>query len=234
MTKLYFVRHGKTDWNAAGRYQGSDGTSHLLPSSYVQIRQLGKYLQRQGQTFAHLYASPLRRARETAIALWPYLPGHPRLTLASGLVEFGLGRWEGASFTDVQAADPGQFAAFRHHPERFDAAVMGAETFAGVQARFTAVVERAVAANDPDANLLFVSHGAALTAGMGALLGTPLAHLRDDGGLRNAGLTVLERQADGRYVQLVRNFADYLSAPADATDVIYWQPSNRRRIRTPL
>lgn len=31
--KLYFVRHGKTEWNLEGRFQGANGDSPLLESS---------------------------------------------------------------------------------------------------------------------------------------------------------------------------------------------------------
>ena len=43
MTTFYFVRHGKTEWNLEGRYQGSHGDSPLLPESYEEIKQLAAY-----------------------------------------------------------------------------------------------------------------------------------------------------------------------------------------------
>ena len=64
MTKLYFVRHGKTEWNNQGRYQGANGDSPLLPESFEQIKALADYL--RGISFAHAYVSPLKRARVTA------------------------------------------------------------------------------------------------------------------------------------------------------------------------
>lgn len=42
--KLYFVRHGKTEWNLEGRLQGSKGDSPLLKESIEQVRELGHYL----------------------------------------------------------------------------------------------------------------------------------------------------------------------------------------------
>ena len=36
MTRLYFVRHGKTEWNLEGRYQGAHGDSPLLAQSYLE------------------------------------------------------------------------------------------------------------------------------------------------------------------------------------------------------
>lgn len=100
MTKLYFIRHGKTEWNNEGRFQGANGDSPLLPESYQQIELLGKHL--QDIKFAHAFASPIKRARTTADETIRYLKQRPELTLQSGLVEFGMGVWEGKTFVDVQ------------------------------------------------------------------------------------------------------------------------------------
>ena len=43
--KLYFTRHGKTEWNQQKRFQGMTGDSPLLSTSYDEIKQLGQYLQ---------------------------------------------------------------------------------------------------------------------------------------------------------------------------------------------
>ena len=37
MTTLYFIRHGKTEWNLGGRYQGARGDSPLLDLSLIHI-----------------------------------------------------------------------------------------------------------------------------------------------------------------------------------------------------
>ena len=42
--KLYFVRHGKTEWNLEGRFQGAHGDSPLLSTSIIELRALGHYL----------------------------------------------------------------------------------------------------------------------------------------------------------------------------------------------
>ena len=51
--KLYFVRHGKTQWNLEGRLQGSKGDSPLLKESIEQVSELGHYV----ISFSKLYIS---------------------------------------------------------------------------------------------------------------------------------------------------------------------------------
>lgn len=220
MTKVYFVRHGKTEWNLEGRYQGANGDSELLNESWHQIEQLGTYLRAEGIIFERVYASPIKRARQTAIGLWPYLVGNPQLTLKSGLKEFALGKWEGQKFIDVKMQYPELYIGFRENPKLWDGPQIGAESFEEVIQRFTNTVHNAVAANKADANLLFVSHGAAITAGVGALLGVPLAELRARGGISNTSLTILETMDNEHYTEIIRNQTDYLSAPKSATDTI--------------
>ena len=43
--KFYFVRHGKTQWNLEGRFQGANGDSPLLEESVHDLEKLGDYLQ---------------------------------------------------------------------------------------------------------------------------------------------------------------------------------------------
>lgn len=218
MTKLYFVRHGKTEWNLEGRYQGASGDSELLPESYKQIKQLGSYLKEEKIVFDHIYSSPIKRARKTAMGVWPYLAGNPRLTLKSSLKEFALGRWEGQKFDDIKKDNLKLYDAFRNHPEKWDGPSIGAETFEEVIERFTVTVNNAINSNPSDANLLFVSHGAAITAVTGSLIGTALADLRKRGGLSNTSLTILETKDNKTFTEIIRNQTDYLDTTETLND----------------
>lgn len=104
MTKVYLIRHGKTQWNLESRYQGANGDSPLLKDSYREIELLASSLQRI--PFVHAYTSPLKRARVTAQALLNHLNPEIPLTIDSRLKEFNLGKMEGMHFEDVAAKWP--------------------------------------------------------------------------------------------------------------------------------
>ncbi|WP_225047352.1 histidine phosphatase family protein [Lacticaseibacillus kribbianus] len=220
MTRLYFVRHGKTEWNLAGRYQGANGDSPLLPESYEQIHQLAGAL--AGVAFAHAYVSPLPRAQETARVLIADLGQAIPVTTTVGMREFDLGKMEGMAFTEVHKRYPQELYAFRHAPADYDPTAIQGESFQALIARMQPVVLDAVAADrSGNANLLFVSHGAALVALIQSLLGTPLADMRKRGGLTNSSVTILEAAGPTLPFSLIRwNDTDFLTKRPDPTDTI--------------
>lgn len=218
MTKVYLIRHGKTQWNLESRYQGANGDSPLLKDSYREIELLASSLQRI--PFEHTYASPLKRARITAQALLNHLNPEIPLTIDSRLKEFNLGKMEGMHFEDVAAKWPEVLKNFRHHPDKYDESLVEGESFLEVIARFRAAIEE-YCRQYPNGNILVISHGAALNAAINALIGTPLAHLKDRGGLSNTSTTILTTN-DGRHFELEKwNDTSYLhKSKVDPTDTI--------------
>jgi probable phosphoglycerate mutase len=215
---LYFVRHGKTEWNLESRYQGAGGDSPLLPQSYEEMNLLGKHLAKV--VFNHIYASPIKRARVTATTINRKLKKHPQISLLSRLEEFHLGKMEGMKFADVERQYPKDFDNFRNHPDLYDPTSIGGESYADVIKRMTPAIINIVQ-NNPNANVLIVSHGAALNAEMNALLGVPLADLRKRGGLANTSTTILESQDLGKSFQLIDwNDTSYLNRKLDETDLV--------------
>ncbi|MCC4485710.1 histidine phosphatase family protein [Limosilactobacillus reuteri] len=218
MTKVYLIRHGKTQWNLESRYQGANGDSPLLKDSYREIELLASSLQRI--PFEHAYTSPLKRARVTAQALLNHLNPEIPLTIDSRLKEFNLGKMEGMHFEDVAAKWPEVLKNFRHHPDKYDESLVEGESFLEVIARFRAAIEE-YCRQYPNGNILVISHGAALNAAINALIGTQLAHLKDRGGLSNTSTTILITN-DGRHFELEKwNDTSYLhKSKVDPTDTI--------------
>jgi broad specificity phosphatase PhoE len=108
---LYYVRHGLTDWNLAGRLQGHRDIP-LNQAGRAQAAQCGQILRdllaRAARPAAHLdyVSSPLSRARETmeimrtTLGLAPAGYGtDPRLS------ELSFGEWEGLTYAEVMQRD---------------------------------------------------------------------------------------------------------------------------------
>jgi broad specificity phosphatase PhoE len=90
VTTLLLVRHGETDWNAAGRLQGQTDRP-LSEFGRGQARKLAGEL--VGEELEAIYSSDLSRARETAEIIGERL-GLP-VVLDPDLREKDWGTWEG-------------------------------------------------------------------------------------------------------------------------------------------
>ena len=102
--KLYFVRHGRTEWNEEGRIQGANGDSPLLESSIQQLEALGRHL---SQTrFDAAYSSDLPRAVHTAQILLKQNQHPTSLQETPALREWQLGRLEGGKIVELKALYP--------------------------------------------------------------------------------------------------------------------------------
>lgn len=218
MTRIFFIRHGKTQWNLAAKYQGAHGDSPLLPESYHEIKLLAHSL--SAVNIAHVFSSPLPRAKTTAEKLIEALHRPIPLTIDSRLAEFNLGLMEGMKFSAVADRWPEVLDNFRHHPDKYDPKVVKSESFESVINRVGAVVHDYVQ-QFPNGNIVVVSHGAALNAAINGLLKVPMNHLKDRGGLSNTSTTIL-KTTDGKDYQLEKwNDTSYLhKTSVDPTDTI--------------
>lgn len=216
--QIYFVRHGKTEWNLASRFQGGHGDSPLLPQSLRDIKKLGQHL--KGTQFRSIFASPLQRAFNTAQGIDDAMNAKLPVVIDERLREFNLGNMEGMKFDDAAKKYPHQIDNFWHHPDQYDPSVLHGETYEHVMKRGRDFAEE-MADRFPDSKdkVLAVSHGAALSAIMGGLLGYPLKDVRKRGGLSNTSLTILETNDGGKtFHPVVWNETDYLGRKLSETD----------------
>lgn len=219
MTKFYFVRHGKTQWNLEGRYQGAHGDSPLLPESYEDIKYLSEYL--RDIQFAKVYTSPLKRAQVTAETLIDDMGINSPIIVCDELREFNLGIMEGEKFKDVEAKYPELIWAFRNSPTDYHEEIIDGESFDAVINRTNKLIKSIAQTADSDDNYLVVSHGAALVAMIKSLAGEQLANLRKDGGLSNTSLTTMETNDAGQSFTLLDwNNTSFLHKKKDITDTI--------------
>lgn len=216
--QIYFIRHGKTEWNLEKRFQGAHGDSPLLPESIRDIHKLGQYL--KSTNFAAIYTSPLNRAYQTASGLKKAMATNLPINQDERLREFDLGAMEGLKFAEATAQYPQQVDDIWNHPEKYDGKSIAGETYPEVIKRGKSFAHD-VAQKYPGQTdkVLAVSHGAALGAIMGGLLNYPLNDLRHNGALSNTSLSILETNDAGETFQLITwNKTSFLGRKLSGTD----------------
>ena len=167
MTTLLLVRHGETDWNREGRWQGFSDTS-LNELGREQARTLAGDL--DGAVGA-VYSSDLTRARETAEILAGSLGLEVRLD--PRLRERGFGSWEGLTMSEIEE----HFGeAHRLWREGEGPGAEDAEPFEAFSARIEAFLGD-VLRQHPGEEVLVVSHGGSIRAIHA--LATGLDYVRD-------------------------------------------------------
>ena len=185
--KLYFVRHGRTEWNEEGRIQGANGDSPLLESSIKQLEALGQHLSRT--YFDAAYSSDLPRAVHTAQILLKQNQHPVTLQETPALREWRLGRLEGRKIMELKALYPEEMEAFRHDLSQFHHELFDAESLSDTTKQTCDFVKN-LKGKEFD-TVLIVGHGANLTASIQTLLGYKPEELRKNGGLDNASVTIL-------------------------------------------
>lgn len=154
MTQLCLIRHGQTDWNLAGRYQGQSDVP-LNATGRAQAQTISQIL--KDQSFAALYSSDLGRARETAEIIGEMLS--LPVQLEPRLREIHQGEWEGQLSTVIRA----RYADLWQERLVDPASVRppGGETVGEVAARVWAALDE-IAQQHPNDSVIIVSHGLAL------------------------------------------------------------------------
>jgi broad specificity phosphatase PhoE len=152
-TRILLARHGETDWNRVGRWQGH-ADPPLNDTGRRQAAELAEHL--IGDGVCAVYASDLRRARETARVV------ADRLGLAvvpdPALREIDVGSWSGLTREEVRERYPDGFARWLDGEIGHDG-----ETREQLTERVVAAVER-IADAHPDEIVLVVTHGGAIRA----------------------------------------------------------------------
>ena len=142
---LYYIRHGETDWNVAGRLQGRHDVP-LNARGRAQASHCGEILRdlfaREVRDPASLdyVSSPLARACETMelarAALGLGAQGYRR---EERLAEIAFGEWEGFTIAQLHTRDPQRIAQREHDKWHF--LPPGGESYEMVSARMRAWYE---------------------------------------------------------------------------------------------
>lgn len=161
---LYVARHGETDWNVAGRWQGHTDVP-LNSMGRLQAKALADRLRTLPLRAA--VASDLSRAQETALIVAGAL-GFGVPYVDPGLRERSFGPFEGLTRAECASRYPEAWSAW----EKNRVPPGDAETLETLTSRVVTAAERAAreAATDAEGALV-VTHGGALRALVAAITG---------------------------------------------------------------
>lgn len=172
MTRLLLLRHGESEWNAAGRWQGQ-ADPPLSRWGEQQARRACELLAGPEYAISAVVSSDLERAQATAGILASALK--VPLSLDPDLREHDVGTWSGLTRSEIEAEWPGAIADWRSGRL---AATPGGERRDALVARVKAAVTRISEAR-PGQTTLVITHGGvigALSRSLGADPGG-VAHL---------------------------------------------------------
>ncbi|MFM7820998.1 MAG: histidine phosphatase family protein [Actinomycetota bacterium] len=127
-TRLLVLRHGQSEWNAEGRWQGQADiklTDQGIAQAKLAATKLGG--------FDLIATSTLQRARHTAEIIAAHLD-HDQLHVDERLKESSIGPWQGLTYAEIEAGWPGYLNS-RRQPEGFEpnSSVVGRMTAAFIE-----------------------------------------------------------------------------------------------------
>jgi broad specificity phosphatase PhoE len=187
--RLVVWRHGRTEWNADGRFQGQldpplDTTGQLQAKAAASV--LANF------DPVSIVSSDADRARATAGVLAEMVAAPVRTD--PRLREIALGGWEGLSRAEVRRRFPVEYAGWLAGD---DIRRGGGETYAEVGVRVAAALADVLATAPAEQTVVAVTHGGAARAIFGVLMGLPAEHWWRMGPLGNARWSVLVAATGG-------------------------------------
>jgi len=210
--RLVLVRHGETDWNRQGRFQGQIDIP-LNTNGLSQAEAAGRAL--AAVHIDRAYTSAMARPRQTAEAILRPHPGVP-LTSTRGLVEIGHGLWEGQLESEIAAGWPDLLAAWKVAPQTVQ--MPEGETLQQVWDRSLQTWQRIALSLASHETALVVAHDAVNKTILCALLGLSPA---DIWAIKqgNGGITVIDypQGASGTPVVAAMNLTHHLGGVLDRT-----------------
>ena len=200
ITTIYLMRHGETEWNRSGRWQGHADVP-LSDGGRLQAAALAERLVRERRHFDQIYASDLSRAMQTAEIVAGALG--LRVQPFAALREINVGGWSGLTRAEIMVQFPGAFDTTHHAPD--------AETPDLFAVRVGGALQE-LAERHPGETLALVTHGGTIRAMLRYVLGADTE--REIPFIGNTSLTVLERAADSWRVLGMNDLSHVADLPA--------------------
>ena len=165
--KFYLLRHGETEWNKLGKFQGLTDVS-LNERGFAQARDSARAA--LGWGLSALYASSLTRTVQVAEEI-SKITGIP-VVADSGLRELSLGDLEGVTGAEMRAGWPELYQTWRNNPA--DVVMPSGESLTQLQGRAWRVISEIEQAHAGDEAVVVVSHNFTIRTIICAILDIPL------------------------------------------------------------
>jgi broad specificity phosphatase PhoE len=164
-TSFLLLRHGESEWNAEGRWQGQ-GDPSLTETGRRQVQRAAQTLalSQEPPLIQKIISSDLKRAAQSAQIMGEALGLQPQYD--SRLRELDVGEWEGLSHDEISKRWPADYAAFRAGDT--EVRLGGAESWALLTARFRKVLGELARAHLGQ-KLMLVAHGGAIRSAVPGL-----------------------------------------------------------------
>ena len=169
MVKVVFVRHGQTEWNVSGRYQGQSDVA-LSAAGIEQAEKLAANF--PVEHIDAIYASDLIRARVTAETVAKRFG--LGVNLEPAFRELSFGDWEGLTYEQIVASWPDAMVSFLARPDILD--IPHGESFPEVQQRAMSRLQE-LSQKHEGQTIMVAAHGAVLRTMLTAALHMPLQYL---------------------------------------------------------
>ena len=195
--KLYFVRHGETEWNVRKKIQGKTDIP-LNENGICQARELADELQRDDIRVNHIYHSTQIRAAQTAEIIAEAL--HARCVPLDGLTEMNLGIWEGDNWRAIEQKNSTEYQNWKRD-RRYVRTPGGGESYNDIVKRTLHAMECIIKRENND--VIIVTHSAIIMALRCYIAGLPFEEMVRKFKTKNAEVVMIESfkiiEAIGRF-----------------------------------
>ena len=203
MTTLYLIRHGQTDNNLRGTFNGAESDLPLNETGLEMAASLT-------EAFADIpldaiYSSPIRRAYMTAEGV----RGSRDMPILTDpdLMEMHFGEWNGMTFPDIKRLYPEAAKCWLRAEKHFKAPDSHEDSH-DVSVRVFRAILRIIRAHR-GGTVAIASHGFALHMWITRALQLPLSQYRRIAGLHNVSYGVVEIEDDGHFTVREWNKRDH-------------------------
>lgn len=204
--KIYLVRHGETDYNKKGLFQGQKdiplNEEGRAQAEKLALRFEDKFIH-DGEQIAAIYCSPLSRAKDTAQAIGTKLNLKPFPD--SGLKEIDMGEWEGKTAKQISEEYKDEngvplLKKWQEDPVSND--IPGGEKVADLDVRTAKTIESIMQKHLPTESIVLVAHMGPIGAALCHVLGKNLKEIAKNK-TDNASVTIIDVKNDLDHSEII-------------------------------